>query len=257
MVVYKEMRSSNLDNDARKPPHKECTQFVLQTILGNKRLKVIDVLAQKAVKSLEGRSVRLDVFARDSRGKPYDIEIQRADKGAGAKRARYNSALMDADETVPGTDAGKLPESYVIFITENDIYKKGRALYKIDRYVDGEEPFNDGAHIIYVNGKYKGNDPMGDLMHDFHCKKAGDMKNKILAERVRYLKESDKGVKHMCRIMEEFAKEERKEEREERTIEMAAKLLESGDMTEERIKELFKLTERQMKAIKERVAVLA
>ena len=236
---------------------KECTQFVLQTILGNKRLKVIDVLAQKAVKSLEGRSVRLDVFARDSRGKPYDIEIQRADKGAGARRARYNSALMDADETVPGTDAGKLPESYVIFITENDIYKKGKALYKIDRYVDGEEPFNDGAHIIYVNGKYKGNDPMGDLMHDFHCKKAGDMKSKILAERVRYLKESDKGVKHMCRIMEEFAKEERKEAKIEERIEIAAKLLESGDMTEERIKELFKLTEGQMKAIKERVAVLA
>ncbi len=236
---------------------KECTQFVLQTILDNKKLKVIDVLAQKAVKSLEGRSVRLDVFARDGRGKPYDIEIQRADKGAGAKRARYNSALMDADETVPGTDASKLPESYVIFITENDIYKKGRALYKIDRYVDGEEPFNDGAHIIYVNGKYKGNDPMGDLMHDFHCKKAGDMKSRILAERARYLKESDKGVRHMCRIMEEFAKEERKEGRDERTIEMAAKLLESGDMTEERIKELFKLTERQMKAIKERVAVLA
>ena len=80
-----------------------------------------------------------------------------------------------------------------------------------------------------------------------------DMKSRILAERVRYLKESDKGVRHMCRIMEEMAKEERTEER----IEMAAKLLESGDMTEERIKELFKLTERQMKAIKERVAVLA
>lgn len=236
---------------------RECTQFVLQTILGNKKLKVIDVLAQKVVKSLEGRSVRLDVFARDGRGKPYDIEIQGADKGAGAKRARYNSALMDADETVPGTDAGKLPESYVIFITENDIYKKGKALYKIDRYVDGEEPFNDGAHIIYVNGKYKGNDPMGDLMHDFHCKKAGDMKSKILAERVRYLKESDKGVRHMCRIMEEFAKEERKEAKIEERIEMAAKLLESGDMTEKRIKELFKLTEGQMKAIKERVAVLA
>lgn len=232
---------------------KECTQFVLQTILGNKRLKVIDVLVQKAVKSLEGRSVRLDVFARDGKGKPYDIEIQRADKGAGARRARYNSALMDADETVPGTDAGKLPESYVIFITENDIYKKGKALYKIDRYVDGEELFNDGAHIIYVNGKYKGNDPMGDLMHDFHCKKAGDMKSRILAERVRYLKESDKGVRHMCRIMEEFAKEERNE----RTIEIAKKLLESGKLTEEEIAEMLKLSARQMKAIKEKVAVLA
>ena len=231
---------------------KECTQYILQTILENKKLKVIDAVAQKVVKSLEGRSVRLDVYAKDDKGKPYDIEIQRADKGAGAKRARYNSALMDADITVPGEDAKNLPESYVIFITENDIFKKGKPLYKIERYVDGEELFNDGAHIIYVNGEYKGNDPIGDLMHDFHCKKADDMKNKLLAERTRYLKENDKGVKHMCRIMEQMAKEER----DERTIEMAAKILDSGDMTEARIKELFNLSDKQMRVIKERVAVL-
>lgn len=236
---------------------KDCTQFVLQTILDNKKLKVIDTEIQKLVKNLEGRSVRLDVYAKDNKGKPYDIEIQRSDKGAGAKRARYNSALMDADITEPGEEAEKLPESYVIFITENDIYKKGKPLYKIDRYVNGELMFNDEAHIIYVNGQYKGDDPIGDLMHDFHCKKADDMKNKILADRIRYLKESDKGVKHMCRIMEDFAKEERKDERNETTIEMAAKLLESGKMTEEEIAELYKLTAKQMKAIKERVTVLA
>lgn len=236
---------------------KDCTQFVLQTILDNKKLKVIDTEIQKVVKNLEGRSVRLDVYAKDNKGKPYDIEIQRSDKGASAKRARYNSALMDADITEPGEEAEKLPESYVIFITENDIYKKGKPLYKIDRYVDGEQMFNDEAHIIYVNGQYKGDDPIGDLMHDFHCKKADDMKNKILADRIRYLKESDKGVKHMCRIMEDFAKEERKDERNETTIEMAAKLLESGKMTEEEIAELYKLTAKQMKAIKERVSVLA
>lgn len=236
---------------------KDCTQFVLQTILDNKKLKVIDTEIQKVVKNLEGRSVRLDVYAKDNKGKPYDIEIQRSDKGAGAKRARYNSALMDADITEPGEETEKLPESYVIFITENDIYKKGKPLYKIDRYVNGEQMFNDEAHIIYVNGQYKGDDPIGDLMHDFHCKKADDMKNKILADRIRYLKESDKGVKHMCRIMEDFAKEERKDERNETTIEMAAKLLESGKMTEEEIAELYKLTAKQMKAIKERVTVLA
>ena len=197
---------------------KDCTQFVLQTILENKKLKVIDTVAQKTVKSLEGRSVRLDVYAKDNKGKPYDIEIQRADKGAGAKRARYNSALMDADITVPG-----------------------------------EELFNDETHIIYVNGEYKGNDPIGDLMHDFHCKKADDMKNKLLAERARYLKEDEKGVKHMCRIMEE----ERKEAVKEREIQLATELLEKGDLPEERVKELFKLTEKQLKAIKEKVAVLA
>ena len=80
-----------------------------------------------------------------------------------------------------------------------------------------------------------------------------DMKNKLLAERARYLKENEKGVKHMCRIMEEMAKEER----DEKTIEMAAKILESGKMTEEELTEMFKLTAKQLKAIKERVAVLA
>ena len=232
---------------------KECTQFVLQTILGNKKITVVEEVAQKVVKSLKGRSVRLDVFARDNKGKPYDIEIQKASSGAGAKRARQNSALMDADETIPGMDPEELPESYVIFITEKDIYKKGKPLYKVERYVDGEQLFNDESHIIYVNGQYEGNDPIGDLMHDFHCKKADDMKNKILADKVRYLKESDEGVKNMCKIMEDFAKEERLDEK----IDLIAKLLESGKMTEEEIIELYNLTDKQMKAIKERVAVLA
>ena len=54
----------------------------------------------------------------------------------------------------------------------------------------------------------------------------------------------------MCRIMEEFAKEETQ-------IEMAAKLLEQGDMSEKRVKELFNFTDAQMKLVKEQVAVLA
>ena len=61
----------------------------------------------------------------------------------------------------------------------------------------------------------------------------------------------------MCRIMEDFAKEERKEARIEERMNLAAKILESGKMTEEELTEMFKLTAKQLKAIKERVAVLA
>lgn len=35
----------------------------------------------------------LDIHAVDTVGKKYNIEVQRADKGAGAKRARYNSSV--------------------------------------------------------------------------------------------------------------------------------------------------------------------
>jgi len=84
--------------------------------------------------------------------------------------------LIDADITVPGEDAKNLPESYVIFITENDIFGKGLPLYHIERTIkECNIPFDDESHIIYVNGKYEENDSIGDLIHDFHCKKADDI----------------------------------------------------------------------------------
>ncbi|MBQ8510572.1 MAG: hypothetical protein IJ493_11765 [Clostridia bacterium] len=44
--------------------------------------------------------VRLDVFAVDGLGKRYNIEVQRRDEGATAKRARYNSSVKEKTEGV-------------------------------------------------------------------------------------------------------------------------------------------------------------
>ena len=49
-------------------------------------------------------------------------------------------------------------------------------------------------HILFVNGQYAGNDAIGDLMHDFRCNNAGDMKNPLFAKGMRYRKESKEGV---------------------------------------------------------------
>lgn len=72
----------------------ECTELVLHIVLNKPDLKVQDIKVQHTIKNLQGRSIRLDIFATDESGKKYNIEIQRADKGAGRKRARYNSSLM-------------------------------------------------------------------------------------------------------------------------------------------------------------------
>ncbi len=45
-----------------------------------------------------------NIYATDSQGKKYNIEIQRAEKGAGAKRARYNSSLIDSDILPTGVE---------------------------------------------------------------------------------------------------------------------------------------------------------
>ena len=67
------------------------------------------------MKNLQGRSTILDVHAIDSTGKEFDVEIQRKDAGAGAKRARHNSSLLDAHILKSGDDTEDIPDSYVIF----------------------------------------------------------------------------------------------------------------------------------------------
>lgn len=57
----------------------------------------------------------------------------------------------------------------------------------------GNAPFGDGQEIIYVNGEYKGDDPIGRLVHDMWCKNADDMYYPELAEKVRYYKSTEKG----------------------------------------------------------------
>ena len=63
----------------------------------------------------------MDILAVDKQEQVYNIEIQRDDKGVGVKRARYNSSLIDANVTEPGDQYQKLNETYVFFITENEV----------------------------------------------------------------------------------------------------------------------------------------
>ena len=103
----------------------ECTELVVQIILDRKDITVKEVQVQNHLKNLNGRSVTLDIYAVDSDNKRYNIEIQKADIGAGAKRARYHSSLIDASLLKKGNDTEKLPETFIIFITEHDVFKKG------------------------------------------------------------------------------------------------------------------------------------
>ena len=210
----------------------ECTELVLHIVLGRDDLKVKKVETQHFMKNLQGRLIILDIYATDETGKRYNVEIQRADCGAGAKRARYHSSLIDANVTEPGDKLENLVETYVIFITENDVLGKGKPLYHIDRVIkETGENFGDEAHILYVNGAYRDESPIGILMHDFSCTDAKDMKYRTLAERVRYFKEDEKGVAAMCKAMEDMRNEAKLEERKE----IACSLLVDGELSYEKI----------------------
>ena len=184
-------------------------QFVLRIFTGRRDLVLTREETQKDLKRLLGaRSLCLDVHGVDSENRQYDIEIQRADSGARPKRARYHSAAMDIEALDAGQEFEDLPETYTIFITENDFFGRGVGLYPVERInIATNAPFDDSEHILYVNGQYRGDDDLGKLMHDFLCNDPDEMNFDLLAERSRYFKENPKGVSEMCKAMEDMRNE--------------------------------------------------
>ena len=208
----------------------EGVELILRIVLGREDIKIKSVKIQEPLKNLQGRSAILDVHAIDSTDKEFDVEIQRKDAGAGAKRARHNSSLLDAHILKSGDDTEDIPDSYVIFIAENDVMKGNQRIYPVERYVTiGENKvlFGDGSHIIYVNGKYRGNDEIGKLMHDFSCTNPDDMHYEALANKARYFKQDEKGVAAMCKIMEDM----RNEAARESARETAKRMIKMGKLS--------------------------
>ena len=228
-----------------------CVEEMLRVILGKDDLIVKSVQTQKTFQGF-GRSVCLDVYAEDSRGVRYNIEIQNADDGADFKRARFHAAMIDAHSLKAGQDFSELPECYVIFITRNDVIGLGKSIYTVHKYIDDVmEPFNDGTHTIYVNcsAENDGSD-VWKLIHDLQCRNAEDMYLPRLAERVGYLKGEGEGGEIMSNYFDELIKraEERAEKRGEKRGEkrkaenFARSLLELGENTLEGIAKVTGLT---------------
>ena len=185
-----------------------CTEYILQVIMNKKELKVIDQTLQKDYKNLQGRSAILDCVAKDAENNFFNVEIQGENDGASPKRARYHCSLLDMNLLNPGDLFDSLPETYVIFITKNDVLGYNRPISHIQRRIkETEDIFQDGQHILYVNSKKQDDTELGRLMHDLHCKEAGKMYNNILATRVHQLKETEEGVKTMCQELEEIYNE--------------------------------------------------
>ncbi|MCR5661320.1 MAG: PD-(D/E)XK nuclease family transposase, partial [bacterium] len=119
---------------------------VLSIILNMPKLKVVKTKTQHSVTNILGRTVRLDVLAKDSSGKSMNIEVQRDKTKAVPRRARYHSSILDAVTFKRGQNFNELLDNYVIFITEHDYFKKKLPIYHIDRTIrETGDDFRDGS----------------------------------------------------------------------------------------------------------------
>ena len=197
----------------------ECAEVFLRAILDKPGLKIVGHIVssqtQKLIHNIGGREVILDVLAEDENGVRYNIEVQRDDSGATLRRARLHLSLLDARALDRGEDPDSLPETYIVFLTEHDAYKKGVTVWEAPRifcWPDecGNETHHgradDGSHIVFANAECAARDTSraAGVMRDTLRANPEEMETPELRKRMAYLKTSQEGNEKMCKVMEEL-----------------------------------------------------
>lgn len=184
-------------------------ESLLRTIMENDKIKVARCKTEYTVTGLASHSVQLDLLAMDEHGKFFNVEVQTESSGAPPQRARYYTGAVDTGHFPKGDDYRTLFDTYVIFITKEDVLGKGLPIYHVKRRIDETgDAFNDGSYIIYVNGELANDHTaLGRLVHDFSCLNSKDIYDETFKECVKKYKETEEGIQTMCTVMEELRNE--------------------------------------------------
>ena len=177
---------------------------ILQIILNDTCLKVLNAVPQSTAKNLQGRSCILDLKCQLCNGKIVDIEVQRSDNDDHQRRVLYNAALLITNTTNPSNNFKQVPDVIIIFISEFDIFNKGKAKYKINRVIedDGTIVYN-GMEEIYVNAAVDDKSDIAELMKVFTKSDTYNYsKFPVTSSIKRRFKTTEEGVKEMCEIIE-------------------------------------------------------
>ena len=185
-------------------------------------MKVLRVVPQNTIASLQGRGVRLDALADaipairvkvelledcpiGKKGAKVNIEVQKDDNDDHQKRVLFNAAAIILNETPKGTKKFRdVLDVVVIFISKFDMFKKGRMYYKINRVIeDLGDVVHNGMSEYYVNAAVKdrsteGMSNIADLMEIFVDSDRYDYeKFPKTSERKNQFKNTEEGVRAM------------------------------------------------------------
>ncbi len=110
--------------------------------------KVIDMTA-------DSKSVRLDVYVKDTKDVIYNIEMQPVKRDNLPKRSRYYQGMIDLNLIEKGDSYKNLNQSYVIFICCFDLFGRNQCMYTFEnRCIEEPDiPLEDGTVKIFLNSK--------------------------------------------------------------------------------------------------------
>ena len=183
---------------------------LLELILGVKIKRIEIHEGQKSLDvGADSHGVRFDVYVDDDEGTVYDIEMQTTNPGNIPKRTRYYQGVLDISILESGMDYKELRKSFIIFICLEDIFGKGRYVYRFRNLCTADPKIELGDETEKVFVSPRGDDDVEEI--------GEELKNflRYLAEGVigdDYTRELDDAV--------EFAKKNAEWRREYMTLEM-------------------------------------
>ena len=187
---------------------KPACQHVLRIITGIDDLVVKEIRTQYRISKIESHDAILDVLAEDGAGRLYNLEIQRAETIDHARRSRFYSAMIDSEYLEKGRTYAELPDVYIIYISETDLWKAGYTTYPVEKYFKNTDlKYDDGQHILYVNAAVDDGSETAKLMQYFKTADPDDMEQGDLSKRVHYLKCEEGGFQEMCEVSEKIYQE--------------------------------------------------
>ncbi len=168
---------------------KDACEYVLKILTGIKDLKVKEIRSQYRISKIHSHDAILDILAEDSTGQLYNLEIQRS-------------------ETIDHARRGELPDVYIIYISETDLWKAGYTVYPVKKYFENTAlNYVDGQYISYVNAEVDDGSETAKLMKYFKTADPNDMTHGELSKRVHYLKCEEGGYEEMCEVSEKIYRE--------------------------------------------------
>lgn len=132
----------------------ECT---LSIILEEENLELEEVKVEQVILNRSGkRAIRLDAWAKDKSNRQFNMEMQNDSNSDNIpKRSRYYQGMLDTPILKSGkeTKYKELPSTVIIFITQEDIFKKDLAKYTFTEQCEEISGLHleDGTTKIFLN----------------------------------------------------------------------------------------------------------
>lgn len=193
-------------------------QKILRVILDDPKLTVRTFHPEHVVSNVGHHGIRIDVFAEDGSGRLIALELQKDTSEPLLHRAVFEGATLGAHSLAAGEAYDKLPKIYVVYVMENDRFRRGAPVYETETlFTDGGQEMKDiAASYIFVNGAYRSiGTELGRVIHDIMERDAHKMLVPEIRDRALLLKNTEEGQRKMNAALEAYIERERAESKAE------------------------------------------